>query len=80
MLEFTGDICYSCNSVIRISKETFSMSKKKGNVRIITLECLTDGKHRIQTRKNFKNDPERLELMKYNSNLRRHTLHREIKK
>jgi len=56
------------------------MSKKKGNVRIITLECLTDGKHRIQTRKNFKNDPERLELMKYNSNLRRHTLHREIKK
>lgn len=56
------------------------MAKKKGNVRIITLECTEDKKHRVQTIKNFKNTPERLELNKYNSNLRRHTLHREIKK
>jgi large subunit ribosomal protein L33 len=56
------------------------MAKKKGNVRIITLECTEDKKHRVQTIKNFKNTPDRLELMKYNSNLRRHTLHRELKK
>lgn len=30
--------------------------------------------------KNTKNTPERLELMKYNPFLRRHTLHRELKK
>ena len=56
------------------------MAKKKGNVRIITLECVEDKKHRFQTRKNFKNTPDRLELMRYNSKLRRYTLHREIKK
>lgn len=28
---------------------------------------------------NKKNTPERVELMKYNANLRRYTLHREIK-
>jgi large subunit ribosomal protein L33 len=56
------------------------MAKKKGNVRIITLECTEDHKHRVQTIKNIKNTPDRLELMKFNSNLRRQTLHREIKK
>lgn len=56
------------------------MAKKKGNVRIITLECTEDKKHRFQTRKNFKNTPDRLELMRYNPKLRRATLHREIKK
>ena len=56
------------------------MAKKKGNVRVITLECTEDKKHRVQTIKNIKNTPDRIELMKYNSNLRRHTLHREIKK
>ncbi|HET9411663.1 MAG TPA: 50S ribosomal protein L33 [Candidatus Saccharimonadales bacterium] len=56
------------------------MAKKKGNVRVITLECTEDKKHRVQTIKNFKNTTDRLELMKFNSNLRRHTLHRELKK
>jgi ribosomal protein L33 len=28
---------------------------------------------------NRKNTPERLELMKFNPNLRRHTLHKEVK-
>lgn len=28
---------------------------------------------------NKKSNPERLELMKYNPNLRRHTLHKEVK-
>ena len=55
------------------------MAKKKGAVRVITMECTEDKKHRFQTIKNSKLT-ERLELMRYNSNLRRHTLHREIKK
>lgn len=55
------------------------MAKRKGNVRVITLECVEDKKHRVQTSKSVKLT-ERLELMKYNSRLRRHTLHREIKK
>ena len=56
------------------------MAKKKGNVRIVTLECTEDKKHRVQTIKNTKNTTDRLELMKYNNRLRKHTLHREIKK
>lgn len=56
------------------------MAKKKGNVRIITMECTVDGKHRKTTSINVKNNPERLELMIYNSNLRKHTLHRQLKK
>lgn len=56
------------------------MAKKKGSVRVITLECTEDKKHRFQTRKNTKNTTERLELMRYNSNMRKYTLHREIKK
>jgi large subunit ribosomal protein L33 len=56
------------------------MAKKKGSVRVITLECTEDKKHRFQTIKNTKNTTDRLELMKYNPNLRKHTLHREIKK
>jgi large subunit ribosomal protein L33 len=55
------------------------MAKRKGNYRVITLECVEDKKHRFQTRKSTKLT-DRLELMKYNSNLRRYTLHREIKK
>jgi large subunit ribosomal protein L33 len=57
---------------------------KKGKVRIITLECTearAEGKppSRYTTWKNFQTHPERLELKKYNSNLKKHTLHREIK-
>lgn len=56
------------------------MSKKKGNVSIITLECTVDHKTRRQTVKNRKNTPERMEINLFNKNLRRHTLFREIKK
>lgn len=51
---------------------------------IVTLEC-TEAKgesaspSRYTTQKNKKNTPERMELMKYNPFLKRHTLHREIK-
>ncbi len=51
---------------------------------IITLECTEARKlgkppSRYTTTKNKKTKTERLELMKYNPFLRRHTLHREIK-
>lgn len=60
------------------------MAKKKGKVRIITLECTEARKEgkppsRYTTKKNFQNQPERMEKMKYNPHLQRHTLHREIK-
>lgn len=55
------------------------MAKKKGNVKIVTLRCTEDGKHTVKMIKNEKNTPDKLELMKYNSNLRRHTLHRQDK-
>merc|ERR1719356_1850855 len=66
------------------SRLTFCAAKKKGVRLIITLEC-TEAKaeggvpSRYITQKNKKNKPGRLELMKFNPLLRRHTLHREIK-
>lgn len=60
------------------------MAKKKGKVRIITLECTEARKEgkppsRYTTRKNFQTHPERLEKMKYSPSMRKHTLHKEIK-
>ena len=51
---------------------------------IITIECTEARKaggspSRYTTTRNKKTKTEKLELMKYNSALRRHTLHREIK-
>jgi large subunit ribosomal protein L33 len=57
---------------------------KKGNRINIQLQC-TEAKEagvppsRYATSKNRKNSPNRLEMMKYNPFLRRHTLHREVK-
>jgi large subunit ribosomal protein L33 len=56
----------------------------KGPRVIVTLECTESRKDgltpsRYTTTKNKKKTPERLEFMKYNKFLRRHTLHREIK-
>jgi len=60
------------------------MAKKKGKVRIITLECtearaLKKSPSRYTTKKNFQTHPERLEKKKYNPSLNRHTIHKEIK-
>lgn len=62
------------------------MAKKKNAARqVITLECTEHrasdarGMSRYTSQKNKKNTPKRLELMKYNPYLRKHTLHREIK-
>ena len=59
------------------------MAKKSGRI-IVTLECTEakkDGKtvSRYTTTKNKTKTPGRMEKMKYNPNLRRHTLHRETK-
>jgi large subunit ribosomal protein L33 len=68
------------------------MAKKAGKGRVIvTLECVearklrkegkpVRGVSRYTTTKNKKNTPGRLELMKYSPFMRKHTLHREIKK
>ena len=60
------------------------MAKKKGKVRIITIECtearkLGKSPSRYTTMKNTQTHPERMEKMKYNPNLRKHTIHKEIK-
>ncbi|EEH52029.1 uncharacterized protein MICPUCDRAFT_22690, partial [Micromonas pusilla CCMP1545] len=62
-------------------------ASKKKDVRLtITLECTEQkesgvaGMSRYMTQKNRRNTSGRLELMKYNPYLRKHTLHRELKK
>jgi large subunit ribosomal protein L33 len=59
--------------------------KQKGNRIMIILECTEHktsgmpGTSRYITQKNRKNTPDRLELIKYNSILKKKTVHREIK-
>ncbi|GBE62067.1 50S ribosomal protein L33 [Babesia ovata] len=61
-------------------------AKRRKSARVlITLECTEARKLGLQpsryyTSKNKANTPERLELMKYNKYLRRHTLHKEIRR
>ncbi|MCW0483553.1 50S ribosomal protein L33 [Gaoshiqia sediminis] len=58
---------------------------KKGNRVQVILECTEQkesgvpGTSRYISTKNRKNTPERLELKKYNPNLKKVTVHREIK-
>jgi large subunit ribosomal protein L33 len=61
------------------SKKETAMAKKSEAREIIRLVCTEDGKSYYTTQKNKRNTTERLELMKYNKNLRKHTLHREKK-
>ncbi len=59
--------------------------KSKGNRIMIILECTEHkasglpGTSRYITEKNRKNTPDRIELKKYNSVMRKITVHREIK-
>ena len=62
------------------------MAKKaKGNRQQVILECTEQkesgvpGMSRYITTKNRKNTPDRMEKIKYNPFLKKHTLHREIK-
>jgi large subunit ribosomal protein L33 len=58
---------------------------KKGNRVQVILECTEQkdsevrGTSRYISTKNRKNSPDRLELKKYNPNLKKVTVHREIK-
>jgi large subunit ribosomal protein L33 len=55
------------------------MAKKGEKREIIRLVCTEDGKSYYTTTKNKVNTQNRLELKKYNANLRKHTIHREKK-
>jgi large subunit ribosomal protein L33 len=60
------------------------MAKKGSRVQVI-LECSEHktsgmpGTSRYITQKNKKNNPERIELKKFNAILRKYTIHKEIK-
>ena len=45
----------------------------------VTLACTECKQRNYDTKKNKKNDPDRLELMKFCKHCRKHTLHRETK-
>ncbi|MGC9349649.1 MAG: 50S ribosomal protein L33 [Anaerolineae bacterium] len=51
---------------------------KKGN-RIIVKMKSTESGHMYYTQKNRRNDPQRLEMRKYDPFVRRHVLYRETK-
>ncbi|MFM7154068.1 MAG: 50S ribosomal protein L33 [Bacteroidota bacterium] len=59
--------------------------KSRGNRIQVILECTEHknsglpGTSRYITEKNRKNNPDRMELKKYNSIMRKYTVHREIK-
>lgn len=54
------------------------MAKKKG-IRILVKMRSTESSHMYWTEKSRRNDPNRLELRKYDPILRRHTLYRETR-
>jgi large subunit ribosomal protein L33 len=54
------------------------MAKKKG-VRILIKMRSTESPHIYWTEKNRRNDPQRLELRKFDPMLRKHVLYREAK-
>jgi large subunit ribosomal protein L33 len=54
--------------------------KGENNMRVkITLACTETGDRNYITTKNKRNNPDRIELMKYSPRLKKHTLHRETK-
>jgi len=56
------------------------MAKARGGRINVILDCTeVPGSSRYSTTKNRRNTPGRIEMKKYNSRLRKHTLHRETK-
>ncbi len=55
------------------------MAKKKGVRILVTLACIECKERNYTTEKNRRNDPARMELNKFCSRCRAHTLHRETK-
>ncbi|MDP7579568.1 MAG: 50S ribosomal protein L33 [SAR202 cluster bacterium] len=53
---------------------------RKGDARmLITLSCTECRERRYNTSKNRRNDPDRIDLKKYCSRCRSHTVHREVR-
>lgn len=46
---------------------------------IVTLACTETGDRNYSTKKNKRNNPERIEMMKFCPRLNKYTLHRETK-
>ena len=55
------------------------MSGKRGVRPVVTLACNECKERNYTTEKNRRNDPARIELKKFCSRCRTHTLHRETK-
>jgi large subunit ribosomal protein L33 len=55
------------------------MAKKKRGARILIKMKSTESGHIYHTEKNRRNDPQRLELRKFDPIVRRHVLYREAK-
>ena len=55
------------------------MASKKGVRPVITLECGECKERNYTTEKNRRNDPGRVEIKKYCSRCKKHTLHKETK-
>ena len=84
ILDIACYVCYSflvCSRAFSSTRDRFSKYKARC-IRMrnaITLAC-TDCKQRnYQTNKNKKNNPDRIEMMKYCKFCGKHTLHRETK-
>jgi large subunit ribosomal protein L33 len=56
------------------------MAKKKGNRVLIGLECTETHLRTYVTQKNRINTTEKLQIMKYNPKLKKHTLHKEVQR
>ncbi|MBN1120092.1 MAG: 50S ribosomal protein L33 [Anaerolineae bacterium] len=52
---------------------------KKDVRQVVTLECTECHERNYTSQKNRRNDPQRIEVKKYCSRCRTHTLHRETK-
>jgi large subunit ribosomal protein L33 len=64
---------------VRQGKETATVAKQTDVRPKITLACVECKERNYITRKNRRNDPDRLELKKYCPRDRRHTVHRETR-
>ena len=56
------------------------MAKKKGAKEVVLLQCTESLEINYTIHKDKKKHPERMEIKKYCPRLRKHTVHKEIKK
>lgn len=76
-------IDYIFDTIIRSEQDFYlSIVEKFGGINMrenITLACTETGDRNYITTKNKRNNPDRIEFMKYSPRLKKHTLHRETK-